>query len=485
MYIRGRTAALLIVFSILCSSLLTAAAFGAGESIASIFFGSVPASKSADGLEDGLEKLQQTYNLIKREYIRDVDDQKLIDGAISGMVEALDDPYSVYMDQETAKQFHSALESSFEGIGAEVTMKNGRVTIVSPFKGSPAEKAGLRPEDQVIKVNDVSLEGMTLNEAVMKIRGPKGTKAKLEVVRPGHSEILHITVVRDEIPIETVDAQMLKDGIGKIEISQFAEDTADDFSSALKELEKQGIKGLIIDLRGNPGGLLPAVLEIAEELVPGQKPIMFTEDKRGQRVEYKSKRQEPKPYPIVLLIDKGSASASEILAAAMKESGGYTLVGQPTFGKGTVQTAKDFDDGSNLKMTMAKWLTPKGNWIDQKGGTKGVKPDVTAKPPAFAQATPPMPEKPLKRDMASPEVRNLQLILDGMGYSPGRTDGYYSERTELAVKAFQKTRKLPVTGQVDQKTALKLQEEFLKLLRDPKSDIQLQVAVDVLKKQMK
>ena len=120
MYIRGRTAALLIVFSILCSSLLTAAAFGAGESIASIFFGSVPASKSADGLEDGLEKLQQTYNLIKREYIRDVDDQKLIDGAISGMVEALDDPYSVYMDQETAKQFHSALESSFEGIGAEV-----------------------------------------------------------------------------------------------------------------------------------------------------------------------------------------------------------------------------------------------------------------------------------------------------------------------------------------------------------------------------
>src|SRR5690606_21306512 len=165
------------------------------------------------------------------------------------------------------------------------------------------------------------------------------------------------------------DAQMLKDGIGKIEISQFAEDTADDFSSALKELEKQGIKGLIIDLRGNPGGLLPAVLEIAEELVPGQKPIMFTEDKRGQRVEYKSKRQEPKPYPIVLLIDKGSASASEILAAAMKESGGYTLVGQPTFGKGTVQTAKDFDDGSNLKMTMAKWLTPKGNWIDQKGGT--------------------------------------------------------------------------------------------------------------------
>ncbi|GAA5346369.1 S41 family peptidase [Planifilum fimeticola] len=485
MYIRGRTAAILIVFSVLCSSLLTAAAFGASESIASILPGSVPASNSGDGLEDGLQKLQRAYRMIKQEYIQDVNDQKLIDGAISGMVEALDDPYSVYMDQETAKQFHSTLESSFEGIGAEVTMKNGRVTIVSPFKGSPAEKAGLRPEDQVIKVNGVSLEGMTLNEAVMKIRGPKGTKAKLEVVRPGHSEILHITVTRDEIPIETVDAQMLKGGIGKIEISQFAEDTAKDFADALEKLEGQGMKGLVIDLRGNPGGLLPAVLEIAEDLVPGEKPIMFTEDKRGQRVEYKSKLKEPKPYPIVVLIDKGSASASEILAAALKESGGYTLVGQTTFGKGTVQTAKDFDDGSNLKLTMAKWLTPKGIWIDQKGGTKGIKPDVTAKPPAYARATPPMPDKPLKRDMASTEVRNLQLILDGMGYPPGRTDGYFSEQTELAVKAFQKTRKLPVSGQVDQKTALKLQEEFLKLLRDPESDIQLQVAIDVLKKQMK
>lgn len=484
MYIRGRTAAFLIIISVLCSSLLTAAAFGASDSIASILPGSVPASNSVNGLEDGLEKLQQAYAIIKREYIRDVNDQKLIDGAISGMVEALGDPYSVYMDQETAKQFHSTLESSFEGIGAEVTMKNGRVTIVSPFKGSPAEKAGLRPEDQVIKVNGVSLEGMTLNEAVMKIRGPKGTKAKLEVVRPGHPEILHITVIRDKIPIETVHAQMLKDGIGKIEISQFAEKTADDFSEALENLENQGMKGLIIDLRGNPGGLLPAVLKIAEQLVPEGKPIMFTEDKQGRRVEYKSKLTERKSYPIVVLIDKGSASASEILAAALKESGGYTLVGQTSFGKGTVQTAKDFDDGSNLKLTMAKWLTPKGNWIDQQGGTKGIKPDVTAKPPAFAQATPPMPEKPLKRDMASTEVKNLQLILDGMGFPPGRSDGYFSEQTELAVKAFQKTRKLPVTGQVDQKTALKLQEEFLNLLRDPESDIQLQVAIDVLKKQM-
>ena len=223
----------------------------------------------------------------------------------------------------------------------------------------------------MIKVNGVSLEGMTLNEAVMKIRGPKGTKAKLEVVRPGHSEILHITVIRDEIPIETVDAQMMKGGIGKIEISQFAEDTAKDFAEALKKMEGQGMKGLIIDLRGNPGGLLPAVLEIAEDLVPGEKPIMFTEDKRGQRVEYKSKLKEPKPYPIVVLIDKGSASASEILAAALKESGGYTLVGQTTFGKGTVQTAKDFNDGSNLKLTMAKWLTPKGQLDRPEGRNEG------------------------------------------------------------------------------------------------------------------
>lgn len=476
MYMRGRTVALIVVFTVLFSSLTTAAVVGENGLLSQ-----VTGNGNSQGFEDDLDKLKEAYAMIKSRYIGEVKDQKLIDGAIRGMVESLEDPYSAYMDQETAKQFHSSLESSFQGIGAEVTMKKGRVTIVSPFKESPAEKAGLRPEDQILKVNGKSLEGMDLNEAVSEIKGKKGTKARLEVMRPGQDDILKITVVRDEIPIETVHTKMMEDKIGKIEISQFSEDTSSDFIEELEKLEKKGMEGLVIDVRGNPGGLLPAVLEISEQLVPHEKKIMMTEDKQGNRMEYKSKLEEKKDYPIVVLTDKGSASASEILAAALKESGGYKIVGQTSFGKGTVQTAKDFDDGSNLKLTMAKWLTPKGNWIHEKG----IKPDVKVKLPKYYTATPPQLEDQLKRDTNSQQVKSLQLILEGLGYRPGRTDGYFDKKTETAVKAFQKTNDLSVTGTVDKKTALKLQDEFVSLLREPESDLQLQVALKTLKKEMK
>ncbi|OYD08112.1 S41 family peptidase [Paludifilum halophilum] len=485
MYLRGRTVALIVVVAVLFSSLTTAAVAGDGGLLSqvtgsSFLSGSSVSSEDTRGLEENLDKLKQAYGLIQSQYIGDVDDKKLIDGAIRGMVESLDDPYSAYMDEKTAKQFHSSLDSSFQGIGAEVTMKEGRVTIVSPFKGSPAEKAGLRPEDQIIKVNDTSLEGMTLSEAVSKIKGPKGTKAKLKVLRPGIHEMMDITVVRDEIPIETVRSEMMEGKIGKIEITQFSTDTAEDFADELKALEEKGMKGLVIDVRGNPGGLLPAVLEIAEKLVPNEQTIMMTEDKSGKRVKYQSKLEGKKDYPMVVLTDKGSASASEILAGALKESG-YSTVGQTTFGKGTVQTAKDFEDGSNIKLTMAKWLTPEGNWIHKKG----IKPDVKVEMPDYYKATPPQPDKPLKRDMSNQQVRNLQLVLEGLGYKPDRTDGYFSKKTETAVKAFQKTHKLSVTGEVDEKTALKLQDEFVSLLRDPESDLQLRVGIETLKKEIK
>ncbi|MDA8354607.1 MAG: S41 family peptidase [Firmicutes bacterium] len=480
---RGRTVALLVVFAILFSSLTTAAAMGDGGLLSRVTGSSLLGSTSStgDGLEGNLDKLKEAYGLIKGQYIGEVSDQKLIDGAIRGMVESLGDPYSAYMDKKTAKQFHTSMESSFQGIGAEVTMKKGKVTIVSPFKGSPAEKAGLRPEDQILKVNGKSLEGMDLNEAVSKIKGPKGSKAKLTVLRPGQNDLMKVTVVRDEIPIKTIHSDMMEGNIGRIEISQFSKDTSADFSKALKKLEKDGMQGLVIDVRGNPGGLLPSVLEIAEQLVPNEKLIMMTEDKAGQRMEYRSKLEGKKEYPIVVLTDKGSASASEILAAALKESGGYKVVGQNTFGKGTVQTAKDFEDGSNLKLTMAKWLTPEGNWIHKKG----VQPDVKVEMPDYYRATPPQPDQALERDMTSPQVKNLQLVLEGLGYRPGRTDGYFDKKTETAVKAFQKANKLSVTGKVNEKTALKMQDEFVSLLRDAKSDLQLRAAIETLKKEMK
>lgn len=489
MNFRGRTVAFIVAIAMIFSSLATTVVVGNGGILDRLSSGnllSTSAPGSDSNFKDHSEKIEEAYNLIRSKYVRDVSDQKLIDGAIQGMVGALGDPHSAYMDPSQANQFKSDLSSSFTGIGAEVTMKNGRLTIVSPFKESPAEKAGIQPEDQVIKVNGESLEGMNVHEAVSKIRGPKGSKANLEIVRPGVQDVLRITVIRDVIPLETVEAEMINNEIGRITVSQFSEETATDFAKGLKELEQKGMKGLVIDVRGNPGGLLPTVLKMCEELVPNNKVVLMTEDKSGKRTVYRTEgNNEAKSYPIAVLIDRGSASASEILAAALKEAAGHTLVGETTFGKGTVQSARDFSDGSNLKLTIAKWLTPKGTWIDQHGGTKGIKPDVEVKYPDYMTAVPPQPNQPLKKDQSSAEIKQLQVILDALGFKTGRNDGYFDEQTELALKAFQKTKNLSITGQLDAKTADHLRDALNDLKRDPKNDVQLQVALEVLKKKIK
>jgi carboxyl-terminal processing protease len=429
--------------------------------------------------DDGLEKIGKAYKIISSQYVEDVDEQKLIEGAIQGMINTLKDPYSVYMNKETAEKFSESLDSSFEGIGAEVSMVDGKVTIVAPFKDSPAEKAGLKPNDQIISVNGESVEGLDLYEAVLKIRGKKGTKVRLEILRPGVKEVLKIDVVRDEIPIETVHADVKKyhgKNVGYIEITSFSENTAQDFKKKLDELEKKNIDGLVLDVRGNPGGYLQSVEEILKELVPKDKPYVQIEDRNGEKQRFFSPLSKKKDYPISVLIDRGSASASEILAAALKEAGGYEIVGEKSFGKGTVQQALPMGDGSTIKLTLYKWLTPDGNWIHKKG----VEPTVEAKQPEYYYANPIQVEKELKFDMNNEQIKNAQIMLKGLGFDPGRTDGYFSKETELAVKAFQKANKLSVTGKIDQKTAQMLDTKIMELIRNGKNDIQLEYAMKVL-----
>jgi carboxyl-terminal processing protease len=400
------------------------------------------------------------------------------------MVQSLEDPYSTYMDPKAAIQFKEGLESSLTGIGAEVTMKKGKLTIVFPIKGSPAEKAGILPSDQVLKVNGKRLDGLDTSEAVSKIRGPKGSKARLEILRPGSSDTIRVTVIRDEIPIQTVHASLDGEKIGKITLTQFSEGTAKDFKKSLRTLEEKGLKRLVVDVRGNPGGLLSSVLEICDELIGGKKTIVQTEDSNGKRKTYEGKNVKGKSYPIAVLINKGSASASEILAAALKEAEGYPVVGETSFGKGTVQTPEEFEDGSSMKLTVGKWLTPKGNWIDQHGGSKGIKPTHKVKAPSYLSVFPPQPNRVMKEDENSGEVKAMQTVLDTLGYTPGRTDGYFDARTSLAVKAFQKNHNLHIHGRFDQKTAKKLYEAFLKMRSNPKNDLPYQVAKEVVKKQI-
>lgn len=426
--------------------------------------------------EGNMDKIVQAYQLIKGNYVEEVKEEKLVEGAIQGMLKTLDDPYSVYMDKETAKKFSQSLDSSFEGIGAEVSMVDGKIVIVAPFKDSPAEKAGLKPNDQILKVDDESVDGLDLYEATLRIRGEKGTKVKLEIMRQGLKEPITVSVKRDEIPQITVYSKTKKQdnqSVGYIEITSFSEDTATEFKKQLSQLEKKDIDGLVIDVRGNPGGFLESVQEILKEFVTKDNPYMQIEKRNGEREKYYTTLGKEKPYPVAVLIDKGSASASEILAGALQEAEGFTLIGETTFGKGTVQQAVPMGDGSNIKLTLFKWLTPEGNWIHKKG----IKPNLEVTQTELYHTHPLQLTEPLKKDMNNEQVKNAQQILKSLGYETGRKDGYFNEATETAVKAFQQENELKVTGVIDGKTAAALEQNVVKELKKESNDLQLQAAL--------
>jgi carboxyl-terminal processing protease len=475
MTFKGRTVLAFILLAMFASSIMTLTLVNPS------FFaqkgGEVSAAVRSGLTSKDINKIATTYSLIEGKYVSEVEHEKIVNGAINGMLGALDDPFTVYMDQKETKQFEESITSSFQGIGAEVSSEDGKITIVAPIKGSPAEKAGLHANDVIVSVNGEKLDGLTVNQAVTKIRGPKGTQAKLEIMRSGTSEPIQFIIVRDDIDVETVFGEMLQDGIGKIEIRQFSSNTAKRFKDELKNLEAKGMKGLIIDVRNDPGGLLQAVVEIVEPFVPNGKPIVQIENRKGEK-EKTTSRDGSKTYPISVLINKGSASASEILAGALHDTLGSKLIGETTFGKGTVQVTfeKEMGDGSNIKMTVYKWLTPNGTWINKKG----IEPDLVVEQPGYFKALPLSKKSTLKLDMNSDDVKNLQLMLTGLGYTLDRTDGYFGEKTAAAVKEFQRANELPVTGEVDTETANKVEKAIITTIREPKNDAQLKAAIQYM-----
>lgn len=479
---KGRTVTLLVVVAMLVSSLLTLTLTGEWS-----FAGTGPlrsgifADTASQDSKEGIKKIETALELVQKNYVEDVDRDKLVNGAIDGMMNALGDPFSSYMAPDTAQQFSEQIEGSFTGIGAEVSLENGNVVVVSPIKGSPAEKAGIQPKDILLSVNGESLEGLSLNEAVAKIRGPKGTEAKVKVKRAGSASTLEFSIARDNIALETVYSHLEDGGVGVIEVTEFSMNTAKRFKQELDSLEKQGMKGLVIDVRNNPGGVLNIVAEMAEMFVPEGKAIVQVENKNKQREQTISKGSGKK-YPVVVVTNKGSASASEILAGALQESAGATLVGEATYGKGTVQSSysQEMGDGSMLKITIAKWLTPNGEWIHEKG----IKPDVAVSQPDYFTVAPINKEKTFKYDMLGEDIKSAQTMLSGLGFDPGRKDGYFDKNTENALKKFQAGQNLTANGVLDAKTAEALESSLIKQIRDPKNDAQLNRALEVVRKEI-
>ncbi|WHY83043.1 S41 family peptidase [Siminovitchia fortis] len=451
----------------------------AGVTILALSFGDEKAVNV--GMQERAEfnKLYNTYDKLKKSYFQDVDEEKLVDGAIDGMVKSLDDPYSDYMTKEESKVFEESITSSFEGIGAEIQEKNGAIVVVSPIKGSPAEKAGIEPNDKITEVDGKSVRGMSANEAVLLIRGEKGTKVTLTIERKEGEEPKKVTITRDEIPINTVYPEMLDNGVAKIQITSFSSHTDKDLSEALKEMEDKGMKSLILDLRKNPGGLLDQAISISNLFVPKGKMLFQVANKDGKVEEYVAKDGKKITVPTVVLVDEGSASASEILAAAVSESAGIPLVGEKTFGKGTVQTTYEFQDGSNIKYTMAKWLTPDGNWINEKG----IEPDKKVAMPKYASLSYIDPDHKLKVDSASSDVKAAEQILKELGYNPGKVDSFYDEDTKNAVMEFQKDEKLETTGVLTGDTTIALMNKIREHLQE--NDPQVKEAAKMLSKKNK
>ena len=344
--------------------------------------GGVPTPPSYD--EDGVEIEEKYIDLglfwkvwdkLEEKYVNldSVDEEQMVYGAIRGMVESLGDSYTVYMTPEESEEFNASLEGTLEGIGAELVVENGDLVVVSPLRDSPAEKAGMLPADIIYKIEGEPANEMTLFDAIMNIRGEKGTTVTLTLIREGLSEPFDVSIVRDSIDIESVTVEELDGNIVYLSVNQFNDKTNDEFGKAVSEMVLNEPDGIIVDLRFNGGGYLDIAVELLSYLLPSETEAV-TIKQRGKKDDVMDTNGNPKVLnvPIVVLVNGGSASASEILAGAIQDHKRGVVMGTQSFGKGTVQEVVSFSDGSSMRMTIAKWFTPDGRDIDKVGLT----PDI-------------------------------------------------------------------------------------------------------------
>ncbi len=344
----------------------------------------IPASEYVDllNIKNKYAKVEAVEAIVKKNYLRDTNDEELETGQLKGLLESLNDPYSIYLTKEEYKSLNEQISGSFGGIGVVVTPgEDNLITVVSPIEGTPGERAGIKSGDKIIKVNGLDYTADIMDKATKEMKGEPGTEVEITILRTtnGKKENIDLKIVREIIKVETVSAKVLKDDIGYIKITSFDEPTYDDFKRELDSLGKKNIKGLIIDVRGNPGGRLDIVAKITDELI-GEGDIVYMETKDGKR-EYLRSKKGMVEYPLVVLTNGGSASASEILAGAIKDHKRGKLVGTTTFGKGVVQRIIDLPDETGLKLTISEYFTPNG--INIHG--IGIEPDIKVELPENAR----------------------------------------------------------------------------------------------------
>ncbi|MCW5892353.1 MAG: S41 family peptidase [bacterium] len=332
------------------------------------------ASSPRDAYEE-LEAFTNVLAIIQKNYVEDVDTKRLVEGAINGMLTALD-PHSAYLTPELYKELQVETKGSFGGLGIEITNRNGMLTVVAPIEDTPAWRAGIKPQDVILKIDGEFTKDMSLVDAVKKMRGPKNTKVKLTIKREEPQQLFDATLTREVIKIQSVKARVLEGGYGYIRITQFQERTDDDVARALRDLDREtgGLQGLVLDLRNNPGGLLQQAVKVSDLFLDSGM-IVYTDGRlENQKQKYFAHKASTfANFPMVVLVNGGSASASEIVAGALQDHKRALVLGTTTFGKGSVQTILPLDDSSALRLTTARYYTPNGRSIQ----ATGIVPDIT------------------------------------------------------------------------------------------------------------
>lgn len=355
----------LIKFTGLIFSGVLIFSLGLGIGSGSVSLSSTPANSNLPA-NLNFQSVEEVYDTLRLKYDGDLDENTLLNGLKKGLVDAAGDPYTEFLTSEQTQDFDSDLNGTFSGIGAELSKKDETIVIVSPISGFPAEREGLKPNDVILEIDGESAYGLSVSEAVEKIRGPVGTQVKLKVLREDGD--MTFTITRENIVVPSVESKIMEGNIGYIEISRFSDDTGELVRAAAEDFKAQNVKGIIVDVRGNPGGLLDAAVDVSSIWL--DKGAVVLEEKSGDKTirTYNAKGDSVlNGVPTVVLINEGSASASEIVAGALSDNGAATLIGQKSFGKGSVQTIERFSDGSSLKVTIARWYTPEGNNIDKQG----------------------------------------------------------------------------------------------------------------------
>ncbi len=375
--------------------------------------------QSSSNLFDELKVFTDVLSVVKRDYVSEVENKRLVEGAIKGMLATLD-PHSGYLDPDFYQDLQVQTKGEFGGLGIEITIKDGLLVVVAPMEDSPAEKAGVRPGDVIVKIDGKYTKELSLVDAVKKLRGPKGSPISISVSRKGVSDLLDLTIIRDNIEVRSVKARYLGDGFGYVRVSQFMEHTADDLKAALNSLVKQSnmpeLRGLVLDLRNNPGGLLAQAVRVSDMFLK-EGVIVYTDGRvESQKQKFFAHGRGTEPdYPIVILVNGGSASASEIVAGALKDHGRALVLGTQTFGKGSVQTITPLENGGALALTTALYYTKSGNSIQARGVTPDIELEAVTQPSAVPQNATRSPIGEIREEDIPGAIENPSGAAEGNG----------------------------------------------------------------------